>query len=324
MNRILASLMAGLAGIVMSGVASAQDNWPSKPIMIVSPGAPGSSSEILIRAIFEPVSRKLGVQILPDFKPGAGTTIAAKHTASQPADGYTFFLASVAPLAIAPRVFVNAQYDPLADFTGVAQLTATQNILFLNKDVPANSLADFVALAKATPGKLNLGIGGAGTSYHMASILFTQSAGIDVAPIVYKTNVEAVQAVLAGEVDASFDNLITVVPHVQSGAVKALAVSSAQRDPRLPDVPTMIEAGIPGYDVTSWFGLVAPAGTPPAIVERMSAEVAEVLKDPKTVEMIENLGNSVVYKDPAAFDAFFRAENARWKPIVEASGVKVE
>lgn len=323
MKRIVSAALA-LFAAGLAHPATAQDNWPSKPVMIVSPGAPGSASELLIRTIFEPIGRKLGVNFVPEFKPGAGSTIAAAYTARQPADGYTFFLAGLSPLVIAPRIFSKPNYDPDKDFAGVARLVTLPNVLVANKDLPASSLSEFVEMAKKEPGKFNLANGSVGSSFHIGALLFMKSAGIDLTVVNYNPSPEALRATISGEADVAFDNLPSVMPHIRSGTLKPLGVTTPDRSPELPDVPSFKEAGVKDYDVTSWFGLVAPAGTQKEIIDRLSAEVKLALEDPEVLEKLRAGGNTVGYQTPEEFDAYYRAEGKRWGPVIEEAGIKVD
>jgi tripartite-type tricarboxylate transporter receptor subunit TctC len=194
------------------------------------------------------------------------------------------------------------------------------NLLVVSKDVPARTVSELVAYAKANPGKINYATSGAGTSFHLSAVLFAQSGGLDIVHVPYKTNNASNLALISGEVQMAFDNLITVLPHVRSGALRALAITTAQRSPDAPDVPTMIEAGGPNYDVSSWFGLAGPAGTPRPIVERLSGEIARAMASAEVAGTLRKLGANPAYMGPADFLAFNRAELARWTPVVKASG----
>lgn len=305
--------------------AHAQQDWPNKPIRIISPGSPGSTSDVLGRIILDPVSRGLGTTFLFEYKPGAGTTVAAEYVAKSSPDGYTFMVNSAAGFGIAPTLYKNLKYDTAKDFAGVARLVTTPNVLAVTNDLPARNIRELIAYAKANPGKINNGVGGGfGTSFHLSAVMFAQMAGIEIVHVPYKGNSNSVQALIAGEIQMSVDNLATMVPSIKSGRLRALAVTSAIRSRELPDVPTMIEAGIPGYEVNSWFGVVGPVGIPRSILDRFHGELAKSLSTPQIVEQMRKLGSEPAVMNPSEFDAFYRSEIARWAPVVMASGATAQ
>jgi tripartite-type tricarboxylate transporter receptor subunit TctC len=319
------NLRRGVAAIALAATAlsAAAQTWPQRPIRLVSPGAPGTTSDLLVRVIFEPVAKALGQPYVLDFKPGAGTTLAVSDVAKSAPDGYSFITGSVAGLAIAPSLYAKLAYDPMKDFEHVALLVKMPNLLVVNNGVPAKNVQELVAHAKANPGKLNYATSGAGTSFHLSAVLLAQAAGIDLVHVPYKNNTASNTAIIAGDVHMVFDNLITVLPYVRAGKLRALAITTAQRSPDAPDVPTMIEAGIPHFDVSSWFGLAGPLGTPRAIVDRMAAEVSRSMTSPEVSAALRKLGANTAFMGPADFRAFNRDEIARWAPVVKASGATV-
>lgn len=316
--------MAGMAAAALpAGLASA-DTWPSKPIELVSVGAAGGSTDTVWRVIAEAVSATLGQQILVNYKPGGGGNIAGEYAASKPGDGYTFMMTTMHTHGIAPNIFKNLNYDPVEDLRGVARLVNSANVLYANDNLPVSSVAELVAYAKANPGAVNYATSSIGTSGHMSTVLFSQMTGIEMTNIPYKASAPAVQGMLAGEADVSFENLSAILPHIKAGSVKPLAVTTATRWPDLPDVPTVAEAGVPGFEVSSWFAIVAPRSTPDDIVEKFSNAVRAALEDPALSERMLLAGAIPVWSGPTEMDALIRAEVARWKPVVEAGGVTQE
>lgn len=322
--RLVGKIAAAAAGLLALSVAASAQQWPSKPIELVSVGAAGGSTDAVWRVIADSVTKTLGQQIVVNYKPGAGGHIAGEYAARQPADGYTFLLTTIHTHSITPNIYKSLNYDPIEDLKGVARMVILPNVLYANKNLPVNSVKELVDYAKANPGKVNYASSGLGASTHMSAVLFSQKAGIEMTHIPYKASAPAVQGMLSGEADISFENLSAVMPHIQAGSVKALAVTTATRWRELPDTPTVDEAGVPGFEVASWFGLVAPKGTPDEIVARFAAAVETALNDPELAERMRVSGAEPAYLDPKATDEMIRTEVARWKPVVEASGVKQE
>ncbi len=307
----------------MAAAVQAQE-WPSKPIELVSVGAAGGSTDTVWRVIGDEVTKTVGQPIVVNYKPGGGGHIAGEYTARKPADGYTFMLTTIHTHSITPNIYKNLNYDPIQDLRGVARLVTLPNILYANENLPVNSVKELIDYAKANPGKINYASSSLGASTHMSTVLFSQKAGIEMNHIPYKASAPAVQGILTGEADISFENLSAVMAQITAKKVKALAVTSAKRWPDLPDVPTVAEAGVPGFEVSSWFGIVAPKGTPDAIVEKFSAAIGEALKNPEFEKKMHAIGAESAYLGPADMDKMIMEEVARWKPVVEASGVKPE
>lgn len=323
MKRLLLTLIPVALGTGIATVAQA-DGWPSKPIELVSVGAAGGSTDAVWRVIGDTVSKTLGQPVVVNYKPGGGGNIAGEYTARRPADGYTFMVTTIQTHGIAPNIYKNLKYDPVHDLRGVARLVTLPNILYANNNLPINSVKDLIAYAKANPGKVNYASSSLGASTHMSMVLFAQKAGVDMNHIPYKASAPAVQGVLSGEADVSFENLSAVMSQISAKSVKALAVSSATRWPELPDVPTVAEAGVPGYDASSWFGIVAARATPDDIVEKFAAAVGQALNDPSLAQRMRQIGAQPAYLNPTETDTFIKNEVARWKPVVEASGVQPE
>ena len=312
------------AGLTTLGQPVQAADWPTKPIEMIGQGAPGGSSDNVWRAIAESVVKTLGQQINNTYKPGSGGNIACEYASHQAPDGYTFVIVTIASQGIGPHLYKNLKYDPINDLTHVARMTTLPNLLYANKDFPANSVQELIAYAKANPGKVDYASSGAGTSPHMSAVLFSQQAKVEMSHIPYKASAPAVQGVMTGEANISFENLSAVMPQAIAKTVKPLAITSAQRWPKLPDVPTVAESGLPGFDVSSWFGISAPKGTPKEIVDKFSKAVQQALADPAVIERIRTLGAEPAYQNSVNFTAFINAESARWKPIVELSGASAE
>ena len=322
MKRILIAL-ATLFALGLAVPATAQGDWPQRPIRVIVPSGPGGTSDILMRLLGEHLGRALGQPVVIDNKPGAGGTLAATLAAQAEPNGYTFMMASVATHGIGPSMY-KVRFDPDRDVAAVAYVGATPNVLYVRKDAPFKSVRELIAFAKANPGKLAYSSSGVGTTLHLSAVLFATSIGVDMLHVPYNGGAPAIQAVIAGDTALSFENVLAVMSQIRSGAVVPLAVTTATRTSQLPDVPTMAEAGIPGFDIASWFGIVAPARTPGIAIERFSAELARVLRDPQVIERMRSLGAEPQYVGPREFDAYLKSERVKWAAVVTASGAKVE
>ena len=314
-NAIFSAIL-GLAALLAPLSARPQANWPSKPLVVISP-APGSSADFLPRIVYEQVAKELGTVLVMDFKQGLGGTIALEAVARSAPDGSLGIASTIQGKTL--------RYDPMKDFAAVARLVTTGNVIAVNKDVPINTIPELIAYAKEHPGKLNFAaIAGFGTSYHLAWVLFAKRVGIDVVQIPFKGVADATQATMAGDVQLIMSNTNTLLSAIQSGRLRALAVTTAAREPSLPNVPTMSESGLPGYEATSWFGTIVRAGTPPAIVERLSAVTLKVMQDPKVIAQLQKIGLDPYPQNNKDFDAFYLSEITRWSQVVKDSGFKVE
>ncbi|MBN9537561.1 MAG: hypothetical protein BGN99_32410 [Alphaproteobacteria bacterium 65-37] len=322
MKRCVGALVAVL-GLLVAAPVWAQ-SYPTKPIRLVAPFPPGGVADVLARAIAPELQAALGQQVLVDNKPGAGGNIGAEIVAKAEPDGHTLMLASAGILTINEFLYAKTPFDPATAFAPITVVGDMPNIVVVHPRAGVGTLKELIGKARAQPGKLDFGSAGNGTTTHLAIVLLEQAAGIKLAHVPYKGAAPAVQDLVAGQIDGLVDNPPLVLPHVRSGALKALAWAAAQRMAILPDVPTAAEAGLPGFEASSWFALVAPAGTPPEIVARLNAEAAKILKDPKMVEQFAQRGIRLVGNPAAEFAAFIPKERARWGDIVKASGVKLE
>ncbi|TAJ35879.1 MAG: tripartite tricarboxylate transporter substrate binding protein [Reyranella sp.] len=321
MKRI--SVLIGVLGVLFATAAGAQ-TYPTKPIRIVAPFPPGGVADVLARAIQPGLQEALGQQVIIENKPGAGGNIGADLVAKADPDGYTLLLASAGILTINEFLYSKMPFDPAKAFAPITVVGDMPNIVVVNPKTGLKTLKALIDKAKAEPGKLNFGSAGNGTTTHLAVVLLEQAAKIKLAHVPYKGAAPAVQDLVAGQIDGLVDNPPLVIGHIRNGTLTALAWAAPQRMAILPDVPTAAEAGLPGFEASSWFALVAPAGTPKEIVDRLNAATAKILKDPKMVEQFAARGVRLVGNSVASFTAFIPPERARWGEIVKTSGVKLD
>jgi tripartite-type tricarboxylate transporter receptor subunit TctC len=322
MKRCTGVLLAVL-GMLMAAPVWAQ-SYPTKPVRIVAPFPPGGVADVLARALAPELQAALGQQVIVDNKPGAGGNIGAEIVAKAEPDGHTLLLASAGILTINEFLYAKMPFDPAKAFSPITVVGDMPNIVVVHPRAGVATLKELIDKAKAQPGKLDFGSAGNGTTTHLAIVLLEQAAKIKLAHVPYKGAAPAVQDLVAGQIDGLVDNPPLVLPHIKSGAIKALAWAAPQRMAILPDVPTAAEAGLPGFEASSWFALVAPAGTPKEIVARLNAEAAKILKDPKMAEQFAQRGIRLVGNSAEEFAVFIPKERARWGEIVKASGVKLE
>jgi tripartite-type tricarboxylate transporter receptor subunit TctC len=323
MRRIGVTLLAAAGLAFALGQAGAQDKFPSKPVKILVPYAPGGATDIVARIVAEPMRQSLGQSFVVENKPGAGSNIATDQVQRAAPDGYTLLFVAVTS-AINQTLYKNVTFDLTKDFTPVALGAKVPNILVVNPQVPVKTVQELVDYAKKNPGKLAFASSGSGTSIHMAGELFKMQAGIDVLHVPYKGSAPAITDLIGGQVQFMFDNMPSAWPHAQSGKLRALAVTTAERSKSAPDLPTMKEAGFANFDVSSWFGLIAPAGTPPDVVNKLNAAMVKALDKPEVQLAFEKLGAVGVKTTPAEFGQFIKSEVEGWAPVVKASGAKVD
>ena len=304
--------------------ALAQDDWPAKPIRLVVPFAAGGTSDVLARALGAQLQTSLKQTVIIDNKAGAGGVIGADSVAKSPADGYTLLLGTIATHAINPALLPKIPYNAAKDFAPVMLLGSISNVLLVGPDQPFKNVKDVVAAAKAKPGSLQFASAGQGTSQHLSGETFKLLAGVEITHVPYKGSAPAIQDVMGGQVPMSFETALVALPQIKAGKVKALAVTSAKRSAVLPEVPTMQEAGIAGFDVASWQALYAPAGTPPAIVNKLNAELAKIIAQPDMKARMDGLGLEYSPNTAEQFAAFQRTEQAKWAKIVKDGNVKVD
>ena len=298
--------------------------WPSKPIKWVVPFAPGGTTDILARTIGDKLSVALGQPVIIDNKPGAGGGLGAEFTAKSPPDGYTIMGGTISTHAINASLYSKLPYDPVKDFVPITLIARVPNMLVINPEVPAKNVPELIALLKANPGKYNFASSGNGTSQHLSGELFKTMAGVDMQHIPYKGSSPALQDVMGGQVSMTFDNITTALPLAKSGKLRALAVTTAKRSAVAPEVPTLAESGLLGFEVGSWQGVFAPAGTPPEIVRRLNTEIVKIINLPEVKEKLTTLGAEPVGDSPEQFSAFVKAEISKWADVVTKSGAKVD
>lgn len=317
--------------VVTTGLSYAQSGWPNKQVRIVVPFAPAGTTDILARAIAPDLSKAFGQTFYVDNKPGAGGNLGADIVAKSPADGYTLLMGTVGTHGINRALYEKMPFDPIKDFAPITLVAGVPNVMVVNaekaKERNINTVADFIAYAKAHPAKLNMASSGNGTSIHLSGELFKSMSGTFMVHFPYKGSSPALLDLVGGATDVMFDNLPSSLQLIKSGKLKALAVTSSQRSGALPDVPTLEQAGGPslkGFDASSWFGLLAPAGTPPEIVARIQQEVAKSLNSPAIKEKLISQGAIPSGNTPAEFAKFIDAEHKKWAQVVKNSGAKVD
>ena len=304
-------------------LASAQ-GYPTKPIRLICPFPPGGAVDIASRATAAAMTKDLGQVVAVENKPGAGGNLGAVEAARSAADGYTIFMSTSGIQAINPALYAKMPLDVNKDLTPIAPLVSLNNVLVVNPSLPAHSVKDVIDLAKKQPGKLTYASSGNGTSIHMSGAMFTYLTKTDILHIPYKGSAPAVTDLLAGQTNMMFDNIPSSLPHIKAGKLRAIATTGAKRDPALPDVPTIAESGVPGYESGVWFGLMAPAKTPRAIVDRLNAAAVKAAGDPDFRKRMTDLGYNVIPGSPEKMAAMIQDEIKRWTPIVKASGAKVD
>ena len=311
-----ATLIAG------SGVVMAQE-YPAKAIRVVVPFPPGGGTDYMGRVVMQKVGESLGTTVVIDNRGGAGSSIGTEIVARSPADGYTVLIISGAH-AINPSIYAKLPYDSVRDFAPVTMFASGPALLVVHPTVPAKSVKELIALARARPGQLNYASAGIGTPPHLSGELFKTMAGIDMVHVPYKGNGPAYTDLIGGQVTVMFPNVSTAMAHVRAGKLRALAVTTKNRTPSAPELPTISEAGVPGYDVSSWYGLLAPAGTPPAVVSKLQTEIAKVLRSPDVSKNLTSQGLDLVGNTPEEFSAIIRSEIVKWAKVAKASGARAE
>jgi len=322
--RAMAAL-AGIAAIEVATLSAAQTPaYPMKPIRLVVPFPPGGATDIIARAVAQKLSETWGQSIVVDNRPGAGGNIGTELVAKAPPDGYTLEMGTVGTHAINASLYAKIPFDNVKDFVPIILVAGVPNVLEVTPSLPVNSVQELITYAKANPGKLNFASSGNGTSIHLSGELFKVMTGVQMTHVPYKGSAPALQDLIAGQVQLMFDNLPPSLPQIKSGKLRALAVTSATRAPALPDVPTVAESGLPGFEASSWFGLLAPAGTPPAIIAKINAEVAAWLASPEGKEKLASIGANAAGGSPEDFARHIQAETAKWAKVVKESGAKVD
>lgn len=312
---------AGLASVSVAAAPGAPAAYPTKPIRLIVPLTAGGPTDLAARIIAVPLGEALGQQVIVDNRPGAGGNIGAEIAAKSPADGYTLFMGTSGPLSINSSLYAKLAYNPLKDFAPVIQIASAPFVVIVNPALPVRNVKELIALAKAKPGQLNYG-SVPGSASHLSTELFKMMAHVDIVHVPYKGAAPATSDVIAGQIQMSFASTPGAVPMVKAGKVRPLAVTSTKRVAKLPDVPTLAESALPGYEASVWYGVVAPTGTPRQIVQRLNREIAKVLANPVHHERLVAADFEPTTGTPEQFAAFIRNETAKWAKVVKASGAR--
>ena len=323
MKRLLACLPFALL-VVTASVQAQSDAYPSRPVRIIVTVPPGGAADFIARLVGTKMAESLGQPVLVENRAGASGTIAADAVAKSAPDGYTLLQNSITTHGIGPHLYAKLPYDSIRDFAPITMLARLPLIMTVNAGVKANTAQEFVALAKAQPGKFGFASSGNGGAPHMAGELFRSATGADLLHVPYKGSGPAVADLVSGQVQVMFDGAPSLLPHIRSGKLRAIGAASAQRNRLLPEVPTFAEAGFPGVDVALWYGMLAPAATPPAIIARLNAEILKALNAPDVRERFAAQGTEAMGGTPGEAAAFIRSEIERWGPVVKKAGVKAD
>jgi tripartite-type tricarboxylate transporter receptor subunit TctC len=319
-----AVLLLGQAILSQADLAQAESSYPSRPLQLVVTVPPGGAADLVARLVGAKLGEALGEPVVISNRGGAGGTIAAAAVAKSDPDGYTLLLNTIATHGIGPHLYANLPYDPAKDFAPVILVAKLPLIMTVNADLPAQSVKDVIALAKARPGELTFASAGNGGAPHLAGELFKSLTGTDLLHVPYRGSGPAVVDLVAGRIAIMFDATPSLLPFVTAGKLRVLAAASPERHRLLPDIPTFAELGLPGMDIALWYGIAAPAGTPPPIVQRLNAELVKILDMPDVRRSLSDQGADIKSGSPEDFGAFMREEQARWGPVVKQAGIKPE
>lgn len=323
LNALAAAVVLG-SGLLANVPAAAQAAYPNKTITIIVPFSAGGTTDILARIVGQALTTELGQTVIVDNRAGAGGNIGGQVAARAPADGYTLFMGTVGTHAINASLYRKMPFDPIKDFSPLTRVANVPNLLVANPAQPFKNVKELIAYGKAHPGQLNFGSSGNGTSIHLSGELFKTMANVDMQHVPYKGSAPAMTDLLGNQIAIMFDNMPSAIQHVRSGKLRALAVTTAKRSPELPDVPTIAEAGLPGYEATSWFGLFAPAATPPAVVSKLNTAIVKVLANPEIKKKINEQGAEVYSETPEQFAVFIQKESVKWSKVVRDSGASMD
>ncbi|MEN3292488.1 MAG: hypothetical protein V7642_1741 [Burkholderiales bacterium] len=324
MKLTLGSAVLGTLLLSLAALAGAQGQpYPNRPVKLIVPFAPGGFTDVVARVVGQKLSASMGQQFVIENRPGAGSTIGTDFVAKSTADGYTLLIVSTTHV-ISPWLYKSVPYDPVKSFVAVSKLVDSPYVLLVNAKVPANSVKEFVALAKAQPNSIRYASSGNGSSQHLMGGLFAAMTGIKIQHVPYKGSNMASQDLVAGIVESSFAGVPNAMAHVPSGKLKALAVTTAKRSPLLPDVPTLSEEGVPGYDASVWLALLAPAGTPKEIVNRLNTEIGKLLAAPDAAKTFATVGVEVSFSTPEEITQYMIQERERWGKVVKEAGITID
>jgi tripartite-type tricarboxylate transporter receptor subunit TctC len=323
LRRLL--VLIGLAGASALAAAQSPSSWPARPLRLIVPYAAGGPVDISARLLAAKLQESLGQPVVPENRPGAGGNIGVDLVAKSAADGYTLAMSAIATLAINPSLYPGLPYDPQKDLRHVALMVQVPNVLIVTNDLPAKNVQELIALAKQRPGKLDFGSGSTGSTGHLAGEMFKMMTGTYMVHIPYKGSAPALADMMAGRVHLMFDNLASALPSIKSQKVRALATTTRARSSFLPELPTLDEAGLKGFDMTTWWGVSAPAKTPEAVVERLSAEILKAMDAPDMKERLRNMGSEApAVRTPAQFSSFVAAELKTYTELVKRSGARAD
>jgi len=318
---LTAALIIAFA-LAFAAVSRAQNAFPNRSVKMLVGFAAGGGTDVAARVIAQPMSEILGQTILVEDRPGASGLLASQDLAKSDPDGYTLMMGSQTTCAVAPALYRKVTVDPAKDFAGVALTGASPLVLVVNPSFAAHSVADVIAMAKASPGKINFGTGGVGTTPHMTAELFEYNAGIKMVHVAYRGEAGAINDLLAGQIPLMFSNLSAVMGHIKAGSLRALAVTSAKRSPSAPDIPTVAETALPGFEAETWFGILAPAGTPRDIVARLNAAARQAVNRDDTKQHYTDLGMTTRSVTPEEFDAYIKSEIVKWSGVIKEANVQ--
>ena len=323
MKHTIAAALTLVAGSALAAAAEGPAaTYPDKPIRIIVAYTPAGATDILARAVGQKMTEAWGQSVIVENRPGANGNIGTEVAAKATPDGYTLLMVTAGTHGVNPGLYRKLPWDAVRDFAPVSLVAMVPNIMVVNPSLPVKSVNEFIAYAKANPGKLSYGSPGLGSTAHMSVELFKTMTGTDMLHVPYKGSAGVMQDVIAGQIAVTIDNMPVYLPQVKAGKLRALAVSPAKRSPAVPDLPTIAEAGVPGYDATAWFGLVAPAGVPRPIVAKLAGETQRILRLPDVAERLSGLGAEPVGNTPEQFAAFIKAEIAKWKKVIQDAKVE--
>ncbi|MPS28127.1 tripartite tricarboxylate transporter substrate binding protein [Pigmentiphaga sp.] len=323
MKRRLQGMLA-VALVAAVGPAWPADGYPSRPIRIVIPFAPGGTVDILGRVLGEQLGTRLGQPVIIDNRPGAGGNIAAANVARADPDGYTLFLGSMGTQSMNGAIYAKLSFDPVADFAPITRLVTSANLLVVHSSIKANSVKELIDYLKARPGQVNYASAGIGSFNHISAVLFETMAGVKMTHVPYKSGGQALNSVLAGETQLVFQTIPAAVPFIQAGKLRALAVCSEERHPLFPDLPTASESGLPGFEINTWYGMLAPAATPRAVIDKLHGALVQTLQDPAIRKRLTELGLDAAPDTPEQFAALIKTDAVKWGKVIKTAGVVAE
>jgi tripartite-type tricarboxylate transporter receptor subunit TctC len=323
-SKFIFGSWAFCVGVALAAGAAAAQGYPTKPVRFVVPFAPGGSTDTLARSMGGKLSELLGQQVVVDNRPGANGDIGMHLVARSPADGYTLVLGYIANIGIGPSLNPKMPYDPVKDFAPITQVAGASNILVVHPSLPAKTFKEFIAHVKANPRKVSFASAGVASIGHLTGELLNGFAGIDMVHVPYKGSGQAISDLVGGHIRVMISGMASTLPHVRGGRLVGIATTGAQRTPATQDIPTIAESGFPGFEASSWFGVLAPAKTPPPVIARLNKDIIQALKDPAVVKRLEGVGFEIVTGTPEQFAAYIQSEIKKWEKVVKASGVKPE